>query len=81
MAILHTFGMIKIIASRLKIVVELSDHLLSQQSMFLYTRSNDKTAVLLHLLRDVIQPNQLTVVFLATRHHVDYVREVRPRLL
>ena len=58
-----------------------SSIILILQSTYLYTRDNDKTAVLLHLLRDVIQPNQLTVVFLATRHHVEYVREVTEKLL
>ncbi|XP_071476984.1 ATP-dependent RNA helicase DDX54-like [Diadema antillarum] len=58
---------------RLDVESKISDQL---KNIYLYTRSNDKTAVLLHLLREVIDPSQLTVVFLATRHHVQYVKEL-----
>ena len=34
------------------------------------------TAVLLHLLHHVISLSEQTVVFLATKHHVEYIREV-----
>nr|XP_054754482.1 LOW QUALITY PROTEIN: ATP-dependent RNA helicase DDX54-like [Lytechinus pictus] len=66
-------GLSEPVLVRLDVESKISDQL---KNMFLYTRNNDKTAVLLHLLRSVIQPNQLTVVFLATRHHVEYVREL-----
>lgn len=33
-------------------------------------------AVLLYLLRSVIPPNQQSVVFVATKHHVEYLKEI-----
>lgn len=38
---------------------------------------DDKAALLLHLLRDVVKPHEQTVVFVATKHHVEYLKEVR----
>jgi len=43
---------------------------------FFQCRSDDKTALLLHLLRNVVKPSQQTVVFVATKHHVDYLNIV-----
>uniref|UniRef100_A0A1X7TF89 RNA helicase n=2 Tax=Amphimedon queenslandica TaxID=400682 RepID=A0A1X7TF89_AMPQE len=43
---------------------------------FLSCRSDDKTAVLLYLLRSVIPPNQQSVIFVATKHHVEYLKEI-----
>ncbi|XP_076437575.1 ATP-dependent RNA helicase DDX54-like [Babylonia areolata] len=40
---------------------------------FLSCRADDKEAMLLYLLRDVISDNELTVVFVATKHHVEYL--------
>ncbi len=40
---------------------------------FLQCRSDDKVAVLLHLLRSVVKLSQQTVVFAATKHHVEYL--------
>ena len=48
----------------------------SFQSSFFFLRQSDKIAVLLHLLREVVKPDDLTVVFMATKHHVEYVKEV-----
>lgn len=33
--------------------------------------------MLLHLLKNVAKPQEQTVVFVATKHHVEYLREVR----
>lgn len=38
---------------------------------------DDKAALLLHLLRNVVKPQEQTVVFAATKHHVEYLKEVR----
>ena len=34
-------------------------------------------AALLYLLRSVIQNNQQTLIFVATRHHAEYLKEVK----
>lgn len=38
---------------------------------------DDKAALLLYLLRNVVKPQEQTVVFAATKHHVEYLKEVR----
>ena len=40
---------------------------------FFTVRQDDKPAALLFLLREVVQPGQPTIVFTATRHHVDFI--------
>ena len=47
------------------------------QLSFFHLRVDDKQALLLHLLRNVMKPQEQTVVFVATKHHVEYVKEVR----
>lgn len=47
------------------------------QLVFFHVRGDDKPAVLLHLLRSVVKPQDQTVVFVATKHHTEYLREVR----
>lgn len=42
-------------------------------------RAEDKPAVLLHLLRCVVKPQEQTVVFVATKHHAEYLKEVRAK--
>jgi superfamily II DNA/RNA helicase len=44
---------------------------------FVCCRSEDKSAALLCLLKHVIKPESLTVVFAATKHHVEYLHMVR----
>lgn len=39
-------------------------------------REDAKAAVLLHLLRNVVRPQDQTVVFVATKHHAEYLNEV-----
>ena len=34
------------------------------------------SAVLLHILQNLIEPSQQTLVFTATKHHVEYLKEV-----
>ena len=43
---------------------------------FLLVHSDHRIAVLLHLCRDVITSGQQTIIFCATRHHVEYVHEI-----
>lgn len=49
------------------------------QLSFFHLRMDDKPALLLHLLRNVAKPQEQTVVFVATKHHVEYLKEVRPQ--
>lgn len=49
---------------------------LSPQTSFLLVREDAKAAVLLHLLRTVVRPQDQTVVFVATKHHAEYLTEV-----
>ena len=46
------------------------------QLTFLECRSEDKIAVLLYLLRSIIKPSEQTVIFAATKHHVEYINMV-----
>ena len=43
---------------------------------FFGLRRDDKPALLLHLLRDVVEEGKQTVVFVATKHHVEYLSEL-----
>lgn len=36
-------------------------------------RPEEKLGALLHLVRDVVTPEQPTILFTATRHHVEYL--------
>ena len=58
---------------RLDVDSKLSENL---QLSFFGVRAEDKTAALLHLLQSVVPERQQTVVFTATKHHVEYLREV-----
>lgn len=50
------------------------------QLSFFHIRADDKAALLLYLLRNVAKPQEQTVVFAATKHHVEYLKEVRYKL-
>lgn len=50
------------------------------QLSFFHLRLDDKPALLLHLLRNVVKPQEQTVVFVATKHHVEYLKEVQNAL-
>ncbi|KAL0610723.1 ATP-dependent RNA helicase DDX54 [Plecturocebus cupreus] len=49
---------------------------LSPQTSFFLVREDTKAAVLLHLLRNVVRPQDQTVVFVATKHHAEYLTEL-----
>ena len=51
----------------------LSDQL---KLLFFVWRSNDKPAVLLYLLRDLIGEKETTIIFAATKYHVEYLQEL-----
>lgn len=56
---------------RLDVESKLSENL---RTVYIGCRFTDKLAVLLYLLKSVIDPYDSTVVFVPTRHHVEYVR-------
>ena len=58
---------------RLDIEMKLSENL---KLVFFHLRHDDKTALLMYLLRSVIPQNEQVVVFVATRHHCEYLREL-----
>ncbi|XP_053381877.1 ATP-dependent RNA helicase DDX54-like [Mercenaria mercenaria] len=58
---------------RLDVDTKLSDQL---KLSFLQCRADDKLGVLLHVLRHVIPSGEQTVVFAATKHHVEYLNLV-----
>ncbi|KFP68024.1 ATP-dependent RNA helicase DDX54, partial [Cariama cristata] len=57
---------------RLDVESKLSEQL---KLAFFHVRGDDKPAVLLHLLRNVVKPQDQTVVFVATKHHTEYLKE------
>ncbi|NWV01245.1 DDX54 helicase, partial [Upupa epops] len=57
---------------RLDVESKLSEQL---KLSFFHVREDDKPAVLLHLLRSVVKPQDQTVVFVATKHHTEYLKE------
>ncbi|TNN81186.1 ATP-dependent RNA helicase DDX54 [Liparis tanakae] len=58
---------------RLDVDSKLSDQI---KLSFFHLRMDDKQALLLHLLRNIVKPQEQTVVFVATKHHVEYIREL-----
>ncbi|GAB6028281.1 ATP-dependent RNA helicase ddx54 [Chamberlinius hualienensis] len=58
---------------RLDIDTKLSDNL---KLGFIGCRTEDKIAILLHLLRLIIKSGELTAIFLATKHHIEYLAMV-----
>lgn len=62
---------------RLDVESKLSDLL---KLKYISCRDEDKDAVLLHILKHVIDSqNEMTVIFVATRHHVEYLQEILTR--
>lgn len=45
---------------------------------FFITRSAEKCAALLHLLSKLVQPKELTMIFVSTKYHVQYLEELLP---
>ena len=39
-------------------------------------REDDKAAILIHLLKNVIDQSEQTVIFAATKHHIEYLNMV-----
>lgn len=66
-------GLTEPVLIRLDVDTKLSDQL---KLSFFHLRLDDKPALLLHLLRNVVKPQEQTVVFVATKHHVEYIREL-----
>ncbi|XP_063310785.1 ATP-dependent RNA helicase DDX54 [Pelobates fuscus] len=64
-------GLTEPVLIRLDVDSKLSDQL---KLSFLHVRAEDKPAVLLHLLRCVVKPQEQTVIFVATKHHAEYLR-------
>ncbi|CAF3698121.1 unnamed protein product [Adineta steineri] len=58
---------------RLDIEMKLNEHL---KLIFFHVRHDDKTSLLLHLLRTVIPSDQQIVLFVGTRHHCEYLKEL-----
>lgn len=58
---------------RLDLEMKLNEHL---KLIFFHLRHDDKTALVLYLLRSVIPSDQQIVLFVATRHHCEYLREL-----
>lgn len=46
---------------------------------FFTVRKEEKLGALLHLLRDMVAADQLTILFAATRHHVEYLHALCAR--
>ncbi|XP_041084357.1 ATP-dependent RNA helicase DDX54-like [Polyodon spathula] len=66
-------GLTEPVLVRLDVDTKLNDQL---KLAFFHLRVDDKPALLLHLLRNVMKPQEQTVVFVATRHHVEYLKEL-----
>ncbi|XP_077594127.1 ATP-dependent RNA helicase DDX54 [Stigmatopora nigra] len=66
-------GLTEPVLIRLDVDSKLSDQI---KLSFFHLRMDDKPALLLHLLRNVAKPQEQTVVFAATKHHVEYIREL-----
>ncbi|KAL6096870.1 ddx54 [Pungitius sinensis] len=66
-------GLTEPVLIRLDVDSKLSDQI---KLSFFHLRMDDKQALLLHLLRNVVKPQEQTVVFVATKHHVEYIKEL-----
>ncbi|KAF6733163.1 ATP-dependent RNA helicase DDX54 [Oryzias melastigma] len=66
-------GLTEPVLIRLDVDSKLSDQI---KLSFFHLRVDDKPALLLHLLKNVAKPQEQTVVFVATKHHVEYLREL-----
>eukprot|EP00118_Oscarella_pearsei_P019964 m.214959 g.214959 ORF g.214959 m.214959 type:complete len:317 (+) comp39821_c1_seq24:50-1000(+) len=58
---------------RLDVDAKISEHLM----MNFFAISNDaKLAALLYLMEHIVKPTEQTVIFAATKHHVEYIKEI-----
>ncbi|XP_049644734.1 ATP-dependent RNA helicase DDX54 [Suncus etruscus] len=66
-------GLTEPVLIRLDVDTKLNEQL---KTSFFLVREDTKAAVLLHLLRGVVRPQDQTVVFVATKHHAEYLSEL-----
>ncbi|KAG8504621.1 ATP-dependent RNA helicase DDX54 [Galemys pyrenaicus] len=66
-------GLTEPVLLRLDVDAKLNEQL---KTSFFLVREDTKAAVLLHLLRNVVRPQDQTVVFVATKHHAEYLSEL-----
>ncbi|XP_068609055.1 ATP-dependent RNA helicase DDX54 [Brachionichthys hirsutus] len=66
-------GLTEPVLIRLDVDTKISDQI---KLSFFHLRMDDKSALLLHLLRNVVKPQEQTVIFVATKHHVEYIKEL-----
>ncbi|XP_036027770.1 ATP-dependent RNA helicase DDX54 [Onychomys torridus] len=66
-------GLTEPVLIRLDVDAKLNEQL---KTSFLLVREDTKAAVLLYLLRNVVRPQDQTVVFVATKHHAEYLSEL-----
>ncbi|XP_036625149.1 ATP-dependent RNA helicase DDX54 [Trichosurus vulpecula] len=66
-------GLTEPVLIRLDVDTKLNEQL---KMAFFHIREDDKPAVLLHLLRNVVRPQDQTVVFVSTKHHAEYLKEL-----
>uniref|UniRef100_A0A2K5VH57 ATP-dependent RNA helicase DDX54 n=1 Tax=Macaca fascicularis TaxID=9541 RepID=A0A2K5VH57_MACFA len=66
-------GLTEPVLIRLDVDTKLNEQL---KTSFFLVREDTKAAVLLHLLRNVVRPQDQTVVFVATKHHAEYLTEL-----
>lgn len=66
-------GLTEPVLIRLDVDTKLNEQL---KTSFFIVREDTKAAILLHLLRSVVRPQDQTVVFVATKHHAEYVSEL-----
>uniref|UniRef100_A0A8D1BBB3 ATP-dependent RNA helicase DDX54 n=1 Tax=Sus scrofa TaxID=9823 RepID=A0A8D1BBB3_PIG len=66
-------GLTEPVLIRLDVDAKLNEQL---KTSFFLVREDAKAAVLLHLLRNVVRPQDQTVVFVATKHHAEYLNEL-----
>uniref|UniRef100_A0AAA9S5F1 ATP-dependent RNA helicase DDX54 n=1 Tax=Bos taurus TaxID=9913 RepID=A0AAA9S5F1_BOVIN len=66
-------GLTEPVLIRLDVDSKLNEQL---KTSFFLVREDAKAAVLLHLLRNVVRPQDQTVVFVATKHHAEYLSEL-----
>ncbi|XP_036132592.1 ATP-dependent RNA helicase DDX54 isoform X1 [Molossus molossus] len=66
-------GLTEPVLIRLDVDAKLNEQL---KTSFFLVREDTKAAVLLYLLRNVVRPQDQTVVFVATKHHAEYLSEL-----
>ncbi|XP_050014895.1 ATP-dependent RNA helicase DDX54 [Alexandromys fortis] len=66
-------GLTEPVLIRLDVDTKLNEQL---KTSFLLVREDTKAAVLLYLLRNIVRPQDQTVVFVATKHHAEYLMEL-----